>query len=116
MTSLDTVGADNELLARFGYRQELRRSLGGFSSFAAGFSYISILSGLFQTFYMGFDAGGPAFVWTWPLVLVGQLLVALCFAEMAAHYPLAGGVYQWATQAGSTAVGVVTGWVYLACL
>ncbi len=42
MTRLD----DSADLARFGYRQELDRSLGSFSSFAAGFSYTSILTGL----------------------------------------------------------------------
>jgi len=49
---------DSRDLAGFGYRQELDRTLGGFSSFAAGFSYISILTGLFQTFYLGYGAGG----------------------------------------------------------
>ena len=33
---------DSDELAQFGYKQELDRSLGSFSSFAAGFSYISI--------------------------------------------------------------------------
>ena len=46
-------------LASFGYRQRLDRTLGGFSSFAAGFSYLSILTGLPQLFYLGFGAGGP---------------------------------------------------------
>ena len=36
---------DTDELAKFGYKQELDRSLGSFSSFAAGFSYISILTG-----------------------------------------------------------------------
>ncbi len=31
---------DTDELAKFGYKQELDRSLGLFSSFAAGFSYI----------------------------------------------------------------------------
>src|SRR5437773_1905108 len=86
------VGRDSRDLASFGYRQELARQLGSFSSFAAGFSYLSILTGLFQTFFLGFHAGGPAFFWTWPLVFTGQFLVALCFAELAAHYPLSGSV------------------------
>jgi urea carboxylase system permease len=102
-------------LARFGYRQELDRSLGSFSSFAAGFSYISILTGIFQTFPLGFAAAGPAFFWTWPVVFLGQFTVALGFAELAAHYPLSGGVYQWARRIGSPALGWMTGWVYLAC-
>jgi urea carboxylase system permease len=107
---------DQQDLARFGYRQELQRSLGSFSSFAAGFSYISILTGMFQTFHMGFAAGGPAFFWTWPVVFIGQLLVALCFAELAAHYPLSGSVYQWSRQIGHRAVGWLAGWIFLACL
>jgi urea carboxylase system permease len=102
-------------LAQFGYRQELDRSLGSFSSFAAGFSYISILTGVFQMFYLGYAVGGPAFFWTWPVVFVGQLTVALGFAELAAHYPLSGGVYQWSKRIGSPALGWMAGWVYLAC-
>jgi urea carboxylase system permease len=107
---------DSRDLAGFGYRQELNRTLGSFSSFAAGFSYISILTGMFQMFHLGFAAGGPAFFWTWPTVFLGQFLVALCFAELAAHYPLSGGVYQWSKYVGSHAMGWMTGWVYLACL
>jgi urea carboxylase system permease len=103
-------------LAAAGYRQELDRTLGRFSSFAAGFSYISILTGMFQNFHLGYKAGGPAFYWTWPLMFAGQLMVALCFAELAAEYPLCGGVYQWSRHVGSRAIGWMAGWVYLASL
>jgi urea carboxylase system permease len=107
---------DSADLATFGYRQELDRTLGSFSSFAAGFSYLSILTGLFQMFYLGFAAGGGAFIWSWPMVFAGQFLVALGFAELAAHYPLSGGAYQWSKMAGSPRVGFLVGWIYLACL
>jgi urea carboxylase system permease len=107
---------DNSDLASFGYRQELKRSIGSFSSFAAGFSYISILTGLFQMFYLGYGVAGPGFFWTWPFVLAGQLLVALCFAELASRFPLSGGVYQWAKFTGNSFLGWMTGWIYLACL
>ncbi|HSB93102.1 MAG TPA: amino acid permease [Flavitalea sp.] len=107
---------DNNDLASFGYRQELKRSMGSFSSFAAGFSYISILTGLFQMFHLGYGVAGPAFFWTWPFVLVGQFLVALCFAELASRFPLSGGVYQWAKFTGNHFLGWMTGWIYLACL
>ena len=110
-----SAGRDASDLAGFGYRQRLDRTLGGFSSFAAGFSYLSILTGLPQLFYLGFGAGGPAFFWTWPMVLLGQALVALCFAELAAEYPLSGGVYQWARRVGPGSVGWIAGWTYLAC-
>jgi len=102
-------------LAGFGYKQVLDRTLGSFSAFAAGFSYISLLTGVFQTFYLGYGAAGPGFFWTWPAVFLGQLTVALCFAELAARYPLSGGIYQWARRIGSRGVGWMTGWVYLSC-
>ena len=96
-----------------GYRPVLNRTLGSFSAFAAGFSYISILTGVFQMFYVGYGAGGPAFFWTWPAVFVGQLTVGLCLAELAARYPLSGGVYQWSRRTGGPAVGWMAGWIYL---
>jgi hypothetical protein len=37
-----------------------------------GFSYISIMTGVFELFFFGFGTGGPAFIWTWPAVFVGQ--------------------------------------------
>ena len=43
----------------FGYAQTLDRSIGKFASFAAGVSYISILTGVFQLFYFGFSTAGP---------------------------------------------------------
>jgi len=50
--------SDTDELAKFGYKQELDRSLGLFSSFAAGFSYISIMTGVFELFFFGFGTGG----------------------------------------------------------
>src|SRR5205085_11159261 len=95
------------------YKQELDRSLGLFSSFAAGFSYISIMTGVFELFFFGFGSGGPAFIWTWPAVFVGQFLVALCFAELAGQYPLAGSVYQWAKQIARPLTSWMAGWLLL---
>jgi amino acid transporter len=115
-TSDPSTSNDSQDLARFGYRQELKRTMGSFSSFAAGFSYISILTGLFQMFHLGYSKAGASFFWTWPIVLTGQILVALCFADLAAKYPLSGGVYQWAKYSGSKFIGWMTGWIYLACL
>jgi amino acid transporter len=86
---------DSQDLAEFGYTQSLDRSIGKFASFAAGVSYISILTGTFQLFWFGYAFGGPAYWWSWPMVFAGQLMVALSFAELAARYPVAGSVYNW---------------------
>lgn len=115
MTTQESLptGTDTTELAKFGYRQELERSLGSFSSFAAGFSYISIMTGVFQLFFFGFSSGGPAFIWTWPLVFIGQGAVALCFAEISGQYPLAGSVYQWSKQIARPATSWLAGWIMI---
>jgi urea carboxylase system permease len=97
----------------FGYRESLDRSIGKFASFAAGVSYISILTGTFQLFYFGFGTAGPAYLWSWPLVFVGQMAVALCFMELAAKYPVAGSVYNWSKKLASRLVGWTSGWLML---
>ncbi|GCB01448.1 MULTISPECIES: amino acid permease [Mycolicibacterium] len=110
MTLTNTSPADHDDLAEFGYDQQLHRSLGKFASFAAGFSFVSILTTIFQLFGLGYSFGGPAFFWTWPVVFIGQFAVALCFAELAARYPISGAIYQWARRLGGEVVGWFGGW------
>jgi amino acid transporter len=84
-----------------------------FSNFAATFSYISVTTGIFALFAFGLGTGGPAFIWSWPIVFVGQFLVGLVFAELASHYPLAGSVFQWTKRVANRDVAWMDGWVYL---
>lgn len=107
------ASADTEDLAGFGYPQQLKRSLGSYASFAAGFSFVSILTTVFQLFAFGFSFGGAAFFWTWPLVFGGQLLVALCFSELAARYPISGCIYQWSRRLTNPGFGWFAGWMML---
>jgi len=100
-------------MEHFGYKESLDRGIGKFGSFAAGVSYISILTGTFQLFYFGYGTAGPAYLWSWPMVLVGQLAVALCFMELAAKYPVAGSVYNWSKQLGSRVLAWSAGWLML---
>jgi amino acid transporter len=104
---------DSADLARFGYRQELKRSLGIFSSFAVAFSYISPSTGIFTLFALGLTTIGGVFIWTWPVVAVGQMLVALNFAEVSSHYPVAGSVFQWTKYLASRSYSWFSGWIYL---
>ncbi|UUU20809.1 amino acid permease [Streptomyces sp. DSM 40750] len=102
---------DDRSLTEFGYRQELHRSLNRYASFAAGFSFISVLTTVFQFFAFGYAFGGPVFFWTWPAVLIGQLLVAACFAELAARYPISGAIYQWSSRLANRTFGWFAGWI-----
>lgn len=98
-------------LSEFGYSQSLDRSIGKFASFAAGVSYISILTGTFQLFYFGFGFGGPMYWWSWPMVFIGQVMVALCFAELAGRYPVAGSVYNWSKRLAGPTTSWLAGWM-----
>lgn len=106
-----TTTDDDLSLAEFGYRQELHRSLGRYASFAAGFSFISVLTTVFQFFAFGYSFGGAAFFWAWPAVFAGQLAVAACFAELAARYPISGAIFQWSTRLSNAAFGWFAGWI-----
>lgn len=107
------AASDEAELARFGYRQELRRSLGLFSSFAVAFSYISPSTGIFALFALGLSTIGGLFFWSWPIVALGQFIIALSFAEVSSHIPIAGSVYQWAKYLSGRTQAWFSGWVYL---
>src|ERR1700730_7688947 len=104
---------DSADLAQFGYKQELKRSLGTFSSFAVAFSYISPSTGIFTLFALGLTTLGGVFIWTWPVVALGQFIVALNFAEVSSHYPVAGSVFQWTKYLASRRYSWGTGWIYM---
>src|SRR5438105_9724801 len=104
---------DEADLAQFGYKQELRRSLGVFSSFAVAFSYISPSTGIFALFSLGLITVGGVFIWSWPIVALGQFVIALGFAELASHYPVAGSVFQWTKFLAGRAYPWFAGWIYL---
>ena len=108
------VHDDSADLASFGYAQSLHRRLHFFSSFAAAFSYISPATGIFTLFILGFATLGGAFIWTFPVVAAGQFIVALCFAEVSSHFPIAGSVFQWTKYLSHSKVYAwFAGWIYL---
>jgi amino acid transporter len=104
---------DSADLAQFGYKQELKRSLGTFSSFAVAFSYISPSTGIFTLFALGLTTLGGVFIWTWPVVALGQFIIALNFAEVSSHFPVAGSVFQWTKYLANRTYSWFTGWIYL---
>ena len=100
-----------EALQKYGYQQEFRRELKRFASFAIGFSFISITTGIFTTYGFVLINSGPLGIWTWPLVIVGQLFVSLVFATLASRMPLAGYSYQWVSRLANPKVGWLIGWI-----
>ncbi len=110
--SQDVAARDDAHLRSLGIRPELQRSLGFLSNFAVAFSYISVATGTFTLIALGWGVGGPAFFWSWPIIILGQTFVALNFAELASHFPVAGSIYQWSKRLANRTLGWFTGWFY----
>ena len=111
---LSGLSADEQALAKLGYKQELNRTWSGFSNFAISFSIISILAGCFTTFGQGWNGGGPAAIaWGWPILAALILCIGLCLAELVSAFPTSGGIYWWASKLGGAKAGYYTGWLNL---
>ncbi len=110
--STDVAARDDAHLRSLGIKPELARTLGFLSVFAVAFSYISVSTGTFTNQAVAFGVGGPAVFWAWPLVILGQTFVALNFAELASHFPVAGSIYQWSKRLSNKTLGWFTGWIY----
>jgi amino acid transporter len=103
---------DEAELRRFGYAQQLRRSMSGFGNFALSFSVISILTGAVALYGYGLKLGGPIEMTVgWPIVSIMTMFVAVSLAELASAYPTAGALYHWATILGNARFGWWTAWL-----
>ena len=108
----DQAARDDAHLRSLGIKPELRRTLGFLANFALAFSFISVSTGSFGNFGVGIGLGGPMMFWTWLIIVAGQTIVALGFAELASHYPVAGSIYQWSKRLSNRTLGWFTGWFY----
>jgi len=108
----EVAARDDAHLRSLGIKPELRRTLGFLSNFAVAFSYISVSTGTFTNQAVAFGVGGPAVFWAWPMVIIGQTFVALNFAELSSHFPVAGSIYQWSKRLSNKTLGWFTGWIY----
>ena len=106
----DQADDDAAELRRLGYAQQLRRSMGPFSSFAVAFSLISVFTGVFANFGHGLRHVGGAIVWSWLVVLAGQMLLALVLAELSTRFPISGYGYQWTSRLVNPHFGFFVGW------
>src|SRR4051794_1077180 len=111
-TPQDISARDDAHLESLGIKPQLNRSLGFLANFALAFSFISVSTGSFGNFGVGFGLGGPVMFWTWLIIVAGQFIVALGFAELASHYPVAGSIYQWSKRLSHRTLGWFTGWFY----
>lgn len=105
-----TVAAD-EFCTDCGYEPELKRTLNSFQMFAISFASVSVVIGVFGTYDDVLRNSGPVGIWLFPIVAVGQILVALVYAQFAGRIPLSGSSYQWASRLANPKIGWVFGWI-----
>ncbi len=83
------------------------------SAFALSFADLSPIVGIYTVFAIGLIAAGPAFLWAFPLVLIGQLLVCCVFGNLVSKWPLQGSVYAWSRELIGPRYGWFAGWAYM---
>jgi amino acid transporter len=101
------LSSDDAVMRKFGYNPQLRRVLSPWLVFGIAFSFMSITTSVYTMLGYGLANFGPASIWFWIIVAVGQLFVALIIAELGSRIPLAGYSYQW----GARLLGVGYGWI-----
>jgi amino acid transporter len=104
---------DDRELRSFGYEPQLNRSMGLFSSLSISISCMCITAGIFTVYAYSLGTVGPAFIWTWPIVAIGQIIVALVLADLAGRMPLSGYAFQWTSRLVNSHYGWFTGWAGL---
>jgi amino acid transporter len=108
----ENLDEDARQLEALGYKSHFSRTMSLAANFSLGFTYLSPLVGVYTLFAFVVAIGGAAAIWTYPIAMAGQLLVALIFAEVLSQYPIAGGPYPWALRLWGRHYAWITGWVY----
>ncbi|GAD96805.1 amino-acid permease, putative [Paecilomyces variotii No. 5] len=95
VSRMATIRDDDErLLARIGYKQELRREFSKWSTVSYAISILGVLGSVPATFGSPLEAGGPATaVWCWFFGSCMAMCIGSSVAELVSAYPTAGGMY-----------------------
>ncbi|RKN51279.1 APC family permease [Micromonospora endolithica] len=98
--------------SRFGYRPELRRSLGFADLLFYGLVFMVPIApmGIFGSVYAG--AGGMVAL-AYVIGMVALVFTAASYAQMVKAFPLAGSVYNYAGRGIGAPVGFLAGWAIL---
>jgi amino acid transporter len=108
--------SDNEYLRQLGVEPRFKRALGFFTGSLFAVAFQGPTTGALLLTGFTLLLGGPAFIWAIPLIGLLQLMLAVTWAELSSHYPLTGGIYQWARLLGGDFLGWMTGLFYLVAI
>lgn len=86
---------DAAVLAKLGYKQELRRNFAMIEVFGIAFSIIGLLPSIASTLSYSIPAGPVGMVWGWFLASGFIFVVGLAMADLGSAMPTSGGLYWW---------------------
>lgn len=93
--------ADAELLAKMGYKQELKRNFSTLEVFGIAFSIMGLMPSIASTLAFSLPSGPAGMVWSWFLASGCIFLVGLAMADLGSAMPTSGGLYWWTHYFGS---------------
>jgi amino acid transporter len=114
--STATDVSDAEYLRQLGVEPRLKRALGFVTGSLFAIAFQGPTTGALLLTGATVALGGPAFIWAIPLIFAAQMLLAFTWAELNSHFPLTGGIYQWARRLGGNEAGWFTGLFYLVAI
>ncbi|KAI4280576.1 MAG: hypothetical protein L6R38_004338 [Xanthoria sp. 2 TBL-2021] len=86
---------DAAVLAKLGYKQELRRNFTMIEVFGIAFSIMGLLPSIASTLVYSIPAGPAGMVWGWFLASGFIFIVGLAMADLGSSMPTSGGLYWW---------------------
>ncbi|HEX4247317.1 MAG TPA: APC family permease [Pseudonocardia sp.] len=109
---MDEQPATDDDLERFGYQQELKRSLRFGDLLVYGLIFMVPIApfGIFGSVYQG--SGGMVAL-AYLVGMVAMMFTASSYTEMSRAFPMAGSVYTYAGRGISPPVGFLAGWVII---
>ena len=86
---------DAAMLAKLGYKQELRRNFTMIEVFGIAFSIMGLLPSIASTLSYSIPAGPVGLVWGWFIASGLIFVVGLAMADLGSAMPTSGGLYWW---------------------
>ncbi|HYQ70223.1 APC family permease [Actinophytocola sp.] len=99
-------------IQRFGYQQELRRSLSFWDLLIYGLIFMVPIAP-FGIFGSVFEVAGGMVALAYAVGAVGMVFTAISYAQMSKAFPLAGSVYAYAGRGIARPFGFIAGWQIL---
>ncbi|KAJ3763513.1 amino acid transporter [Lentinula raphanica] len=104
--------ADDQLLAKLGYKSEFKREFSLIETVAFAFSIMGVIASVSSTLTFGLESGGHVgMVFGWLIPSLFVLTVALSMAELTSAMPTSAGLYYFAAKLAPQRYSALASWI-----